>query len=291
MIQITDTIYLIPGHNNGRFPYCHCLYIKDEICALIDTAAGDEALKPLLYRVDIIVNSHYHPDHIRGNGLFPLSRILCHAEDKEAVEVASQTLRHTGYSQFTQEQREDVWRLVDFRPSRVDGTFRDGEVLDFGRTKLRVIHTPGHTPGHCCFYEENRGILFGADIDLTVFGPWYGHQSSDPDAFEASIEKLASLPIAYFVSGHEDGHAVNDVKKRLKAYAGVIRERDRLILEMLPATLDELVGKKLIYPRFPQPEFLFYFFEQQMIGKHLKRLESRGLAEFADGKWQATKAG
>jgi hydroxyacylglutathione hydrolase len=39
----------------------------------------------------------------------------------------------------------------------------DGEVLDLAGLRFRVIHTPGHTPGHCCLWLEEEGVLFSGD--------------------------------------------------------------------------------------------------------------------------------
>ena len=39
----------------------------------------------------------------------------------------------------------------------------DGAVLDLAGLRFRVIHTPGHTPGHCCFWMEDEGVLFSGD--------------------------------------------------------------------------------------------------------------------------------
>jgi hydroxyacylglutathione hydrolase len=38
-----------------------------------------------------------------------------------------------------------------------------GEVLDLAGLRFRVLHTPGHTPGHCCFWLEEEGVLFSGD--------------------------------------------------------------------------------------------------------------------------------
>jgi glyoxylase-like metal-dependent hydrolase (beta-lactamase superfamily II) len=53
------------------------------------------------------------------------------------------------------------WMLLKlYRPSRVDRMLEDGQAL---RPGLRVVATPGHTPGHVCFYLEEPGILFAGD--------------------------------------------------------------------------------------------------------------------------------
>ncbi|MCW3491419.1 MBL fold metallo-hydrolase [Dethiobacter alkaliphilus] len=292
MQKITDTIYLVPGKRNGTFPYCHCLYIKDDVCGLIDSAAGKDYLKPVLGRVDVLINSHFHPDHVRGNGLFPKAHIRCHADDTPALESYEEMLRYTGYDRFTPEQIAKFMPIINHRPSRVDSTFTDGEILDFGRTKLRVIHVPGHTPGHCCFYEEKTGLMFGADIDLSSFGPWYAHELSDLEAFEKSLQKVIDINPHIFVSGHEDGYIRKGVVNRLKDYAQVFTARENMILKELkaPQTLEDLAAKQLIYPRHPEPEFFFYYFEWQMIKKHLEKMAADNKIITEKGKYLAANA-
>jgi len=278
MIKITDSLYLIPGKNKGRFPYCHSFYIKDEINVLIDSAAGKDELLPLVGRVDVLVNTHYHTDHTRGNSLFPETRFLCHASDRPPLESRERFLHYTGFRRFTPQELEMVYGIANYRESKVAGTFSDGEILDFGRTRLRVIHTPGHSPGHCCLYEEKEGLLIGADIDLTSFGPWYAHDLSDLGDFEFSMQKILTIGAARFLSSHEEAYITDDVSGRIADYAAVFASRDRLIINALqePQTLEELTGKRLIYPRHPEPVHLFRFFERNMLEKHLRRLVLAG---------------
>lgn len=287
MLQITDTIYLLHGRNKGRFPFCHCLYIKDDINVLIDSAAGDEQLKPVLGRVDVLLNSHFHPDHVRGNGLFPKAHIRCHEADVAGLISYEGMLRYTGYDRFTPQEIAKFMPVIDHRPSRVDSTFTDGEILDFGKTKLRVIHLPGHTPGHCCFLEENTGLLFGADIDITRFGPWYGHELSDLEQFESSMDHLFAIEPALFVSGHDDGFIKDNIMGRLRNYAQIFHERDERILAALrkPHTHEELACSKIIYPRHPEPSILYYYFEWQMLKKHLAKLVKQKQVTLSDGRY------
>jgi glyoxylase-like metal-dependent hydrolase (beta-lactamase superfamily II) len=39
----------------------------------------------------------------------------------------------------------------------------DGQLLDIAGVVLETMHTPGHTPGHCCFYVPSEGVLFSGD--------------------------------------------------------------------------------------------------------------------------------
>ena len=65
--------------------------------------------------------------------------------------------------------------------------FRDGDVFELGGgVRVRAIHTPGHTRGHCAFRVEPDDVLYLGDIDLSSFGPYYGDAWCDLEDFERS---------------------------------------------------------------------------------------------------------
>ncbi|NNF69323.1 MAG: MBL fold metallo-hydrolase [Acidimicrobiia bacterium] len=51
----------------------------------------------------------------------------------------------------------------DFRPPDTYSDLADGQVLDIAGFAVEVLHTPGHTPGHCCFHVPDEGLLFSGD--------------------------------------------------------------------------------------------------------------------------------
>ena len=52
-----------------------------------------------------------------------------------------------------------------------DRLLEDKEILDFGHTRVQVLHTPGHTAGHLSFHFLDEKVIFLADLDLVKFGP------------------------------------------------------------------------------------------------------------------------
>ena len=70
---------------------------------------------------------------------------------------------------------------------RVDRTLVDGEVLDLGTRRLRVVFTPGHTPGHHAFLEETTGLVMAGDLVAGV-----GTVIVDPDEGDM-VDYLASI--------------------------------------------------------------------------------------------------
>lgn len=83
---------------------------------------------------------------------------------------------------------ENYWKPI---PSP-DLLLNDGDVL--AGTQLRVIHTPGHTKGSICLYDEAAGFLISGD---TLFRDGVGRTDgpdSDPEELSASLERLFALP-------------------------------------------------------------------------------------------------
>ena len=273
--ELLPKFYFVSGDQNGQFPFSNGLMLDTGLRVLVDTGFGAsrrEAVKAA-GEVDVIINTHFHLDHAYGNQFFPKAQIWAHALDAPALRSEGQFRAYTGFP----EMRE----FPDFPggpPTQVvDRELADGEVLDFGDIVLKVIHTPGHTPGHISLFEPKVGILFSGDIDLSPFGPWYGNVRSDLQEFRRSIKRLIDLNPKVIVTGHS-GIISDNIQGRLRKYADKIDLRDEQILHHLSSskTLAELADMKIIYRRFPEPQKLYRFFEEVMLEKHLHSLLSQG---------------
>ena len=90
------------------------------------------------------------------------------------------------------------YELFQGKPTRV---LRDGDVIDIGGRRIEVCHTPGHSPGHMCFWEKERGYLFTGDLVYkdTLFAYY---PSTDPEAYLASLERIAALPARKVFPAH-----------------------------------------------------------------------------------------
>ena len=79
----------------------------------------------------------------------------------------------------------------------------DGDCFDLGGRTIRVLHTPGHSPGHCCFYELEKRYLYSGDLVykgcLDAFYP-----STDPLLFYQSVKRLLELDVNRVFPGHHD---------------------------------------------------------------------------------------
>jgi glyoxylase-like metal-dependent hydrolase (beta-lactamase superfamily II) len=102
---------------------------------------------------------------------------------------------------------DDLMLWADVYPDRQpDGRLADGMKIAVGGTSLTVIHTPGHSPGGCCLYDEADAVLFSGD---TLFNGGPGATGRSFSSFETIIEsirdRLLVLPAdTRTLTGHGD---------------------------------------------------------------------------------------
>lgn len=279
-VPINKHLQLIEAPEGGKFPFCYCVVIEDQIRGVIDTGFRATTAEKLRNRgLDVVINSHFHLDHILKNQELGEVEVWCHSQDAPAIR--SPRIHMSRYG-FYDDKADDLAQcFIDgyrMKDGVVHRELEDGIELDFGRTRLRVIHTPGHTPGHCVFYEENTGILISADIDLGPYGPWYQHLCSDIEDLITSIEVCAALNPQMVVSGHQ-GIITKNISTRFISYKDLILKKNQEIYNSLiiPHTLDELSQKRMIFGSQSLRNPYFRFYEKQGVLKHLERLIKQGL--------------
>ena len=158
-------------------------------CFVIDpTSHARQIMEAIKGRsIDAIVVTHGHWDHIGA------LRELRSMTGAEVIAGAVEAPYVSGEKSFGGHLRQS-------EPCPVDRTVCDGDVLEIGRLAVKVIATPGHTPGGICLFieptDERPGapVLFSGD---TLFAGAHGRvdfEESDPHAMRESLAKLAALP-------------------------------------------------------------------------------------------------
>jgi len=293
MRQITDRIYLIEGPR-FQFPYCNCLVVKDDRTCLMDSAITPEDLREVKNRfhVDLILDSHGHVDHVYQNVQFK-EPVYFHPAEDVWVQSAETFMAAFGFTKYGEEEFGRFFMEAGgWQPRLPDAHFMPGEVIDLGRTKVEVIHLPGHTPGHCGFFIADEGILFAADIDLTSFGPFYGNAVSNVNDFITSLDRLIEMQPDMIVTGHGEGVVKRNIRQRLRDFRDIIFRREEELLATLrqlgKVTLRELASRKVIYRRRNSfdHERLFIMMEMCMDEQHLDRLVRDGKV-VKDGEYYA----
>ncbi len=297
LLDIDDKIKLVLSETG--FTFCNCLYIDDKIQAIIDTGADIGSLQAVHpENIDRVINSHHHIDHTRGNKFFANAQISIHEFDAEPLSNIEAFEHFNSFDRWPElmpgTNYEDTAKSLgllkeDFADNfKVDNTLNDGEIIDFGKTKMQVIHTPGHSKGHCSFWFPEQDFLFCGDICLTKAGPWYGELFSNPGDMIDSINKLIELKPGRMASCHIK-KVCTDSTARLTEFRDRIYKREERILKYLTgstANIDQIAQQKLIYRMHVTPFVLFW--EKLMVLKHIQRLlESDMIEEVEPGIYQA----
>ncbi|MBF7082428.1 MBL fold metallo-hydrolase [Desulfallas sp. Bu1-1] len=306
-----ERIKLIVGDNGSRFPYCTTLFIEDDVTVVVDPGAGERQMRALKQNspVDVVINTHYHFDHIYLNYLFDEAEIWINTEEANCFRDKWEIARRLGMYEVYGPAWVEQWieRVADPRTplspyspmnrhewwlstSRVDREYGPGEVLDFGRTRAEVIGAPGHTRGFCYLYFPEQGVVYAPDVDLTPFGPWYGGSDGSIDLFLASARRLIDLEARHFITGHEKGVLTREeFVPRLEKYLDVIDQRDERILQMIrePATVEQVTREGPIYGKKYLVDPWIYMWAYLMVEKHLERLVMTGRAMKAGDKYIA----
>lgn len=196
----TDGVFALDG---GEWAVTNNIWIvgDDREVVVFDAAHDAAAIVAAVNgrRVRSIVLTHAHNDHI--NAAVPLrdavdAPVLLHADDRMLWDV--------------------VW------PGQSpDAGLVEGDVVRAGGHELAVLHTPGHSPGCCCFHDVASGAVFSGDT-LFCGGPGAtGRSYSDEPTILRSIrDRLLALPDHTVVhTGHGDSTTIGAERERVLARA------------------------------------------------------------------------
>jgi glyoxylase-like metal-dependent hydrolase (beta-lactamase superfamily II) len=200
------------------FPSANMALVRGEQPVLVDSGfGGDLAETERLLRaagcpprrLALLVNTHYHADHVGGHG--GLQR-------RYGVPVAAHHWEAMGVNGRDPEACAARWQDQPVEPYRVDRPLADGDEVDAGGVALRVVHVPGHTLGHIALYAPADGLLVCGDALqrddvawLTPFREGVGalHRALD------SLDRLAALRARR--PSRDTGGAIDDSPAALDA--------------------------------------------------------------------------
>lgn len=197
--SIDDNTYIISEYQHWEETHSYLL-VGRERALLIDSGLGigdiSAVVRSLTDKPIICAATHAHWDHIGGHRHF--SDIRCHETEKTWLEGKLPLPLKMVRSMLPEEFDRESYEIYSGGASAF---LSDREIIDLGGRQIRVLHTPGHSPGHLCFWEGERGYLFSGD--LVYKGILYAnYPSTDPKAYLDSLSKICTLPIKRIFPGH-----------------------------------------------------------------------------------------
>lgn len=230
--KIDDDTFAISEYQHWEETHCYLLCGTSQ-ALLIDTGLGISSIREITDHLTSLpvtaVATHVHWDHIGGLDAF--KRFAVHKAEKEWVadhfpiplSVIKQNLLRQPCT-FPEDFRLENYQIFQGEPSFL---LQDGDYLSLGNRTLSVLHTPGHSPGHCCFYEPARQYLYSGDLIysgcLDAFYP-----STDPLQFWQSVRKVQFLPIRRILPGHHTLRLSPDILQEIEAAFHSLSEQGKL---------------------------------------------------------------
>ena len=173
----------------------------------------------------LVIDAAHDPEAILAAvGGRRLSAIVCTHGHNDHINAAPQVAEATGAPILMHPADQVLWRML-YPGTRPDGDLADEEVMDIAATPLRVLHTPGHSPGSVCLYAPALRVVFSGD---TLFhgGPGAtGRSYSNHDVIIASIQdRLLDLPPETVVhTGHGEDTTIGAESGQFAREASTVR--------------------------------------------------------------------
>jgi glyoxylase-like metal-dependent hydrolase (beta-lactamase superfamily II) len=227
-----------------------------------EIAALDRSLDARLARGHVVREiwlTHHHIDHLAG---------VPHLVERYGATVAAHP------------------RTADLAAGavRIDRTLADGELLELGSRRLRVVFTPGHTAGHHAFLEETTGLVMAGDLVAGVGTVVIDPGEGDMIEYLSSLARVKALAPRALLPAH--GPILTEPAAKLDEYTRHRLWREARVLEAVvaagSATAHELVP--LAYADVPTT---VHPLAERSLLAHLQKLLREGRVALEDGRYHA----
>jgi glyoxylase-like metal-dependent hydrolase (beta-lactamase superfamily II)/8-oxo-dGTP pyrophosphatase MutT (NUDIX family) len=206
--------------------------------------------------------THHHPDHVAGTN---------HLAGRLGVRVAAHRLT--------------AQRLGG--AVRVDRFVEDNEIIDLPGDpgwRLRALHTPGHTRGHLCFYEEITGAIITGDLVVGVGTVVIDPPEGNMLQYLNSLGRLLELPrLTSLYPAH--GPAISSARLKIEEYITHRLMRESRILDAIQTGADTTTG--IVPLAYAEVDSSLYGLAERSTLAHLEKLVEEGRVTYLDdGRYQ-----
>ena len=274
-IEFRAGIFFYPLKTPTLPPATHtnCYIIGGDELIVIDPASPyEEEQKELDILIDSLLAegrtvreifvTHHHHDHVAG---------VDHLRKRLGVPVAAHRLTADRLSNYL----------------KIDRLVEDDEVIDLAGDpgwRVRILHTPGHTRGHLCFYEENSGAILTGDliagVGTVVIDPPEGNMLQ----YYASLRRLLELPrLTSLLPAH--GPAIGSARDKIEEYILHRNMRETRILDALRAGAG--TTSEIVEAAYTDVSPAMYGLAERSTAAHLEKLVEEGLVS-RDGEHYRT---
>ena len=227
----------------------------------------------------VLVHS-WETGHRIGRLEYEEHRTLLARAGVPAAEIESMRKMYEGVRQYADSFEADEYNEL-----------RDEEELEFSNGALRILHTPGHTPGSCSFLREADRTVIAGDCVLKRItpNPILSPDPIDPSKrfaslaeYLVSLARLRSFAPTLVHGGH--GGPVHDFEELFNRYFRAIRERQTEVIRLVPKT--GATAWDVAQEMFPGADDVHRFLAVSEAVAHLDLAHSEGkiALELGDGK-------
>jgi len=258
---------------------CYLIYNSRELLVIDPGSPYEEEQQALAAAIDDLVGegrsvreiilTHMHPDHVAG-----VNALRAHLGDR--VTVAAHRLT-----------AEPLGAAVGEDGIRVDRNIEDGDLIKIEGTpeiQLEAVHTPGHTRGHLCFYEQRTGTLISGDNVVGLGSVLIDPPEGNMRDYLNSLQRMRKLEgVSVIFGGH--GPAVANAYGKIDEYITHRLERERHILEAVQegaATPKDIVAR--VYTDVSPKA---HAMAERAVLAHLEKLEDESRVFHEDNSWRA----